>query len=434
MKARLSVRSIILLSLLAFTLLVAALAAFASWRIRVVSYKDRQASLLDELQVIASGIEDNLRSGNPDPYDYVEIAYSLHRGDQWDFFYILQDSLHLVVAPTPLKDTVLVFQDKKTYFTGREEVILSALVEGERCCVVPCHLKDGNLQLLGIYKESSFFDDRRFAVNAFLLVLASMLVVLLAACWFWINPAVQRVVRRKNEAEQQLDIARKLQQKAVTQVFPDDSRADVYGTLVPMREIGGDVYRCIQQEDKLYFFIGDVSGKGSGAAFVMFLVSSFLHSRLHHGASLADLMSECNTVLFDNSEYDMFCTLFLACLDLNTLELTYCNAGHMKTLVNGEFLEKDSQLVCGAFPAYRYHTCSVKLQRGSCILLYTDGVTETRNADGAFFGTERLRNWAAGMPSSSTSRQVCESLLEELVTFRGKAEQNDDIAILSIKL
>ena len=285
-----------------------------------------------------------------------------------------------------------------------------------------------------IHGKTAVIDDRRFAVNAFFVVLASMLVVLLAACWFWINPAVQQVVRRKNEAEQQLTIARNLQQKAVTQVFPSDPRADVYGTLVPMREIGGDVYRCLQREEKLYFFIGDVSGKGSGAAFVMFLVSSFLHSRLRHAISLAELMSECNTVLFDNPEYDMFCTLFLACLDLNSLELTYCNAGHMKTLVNGEFLEKDAQLVCGAFPAYQYHTCSVKLQKGTRILLYTDGVTESRSADGAFFGTERLRSWAAAQSSSSTSRQVCESLLDELASFRGKADQNDDIAILSIKI
>lgn len=435
MKTRLSIRSIVLLSLLAFALLVAGAAAMASRMVRVGSYRLSQASMLDDLQVIANQISENLDSGTPNPYDFVEATYHLQDSAKWEFFYLLQDSCRVVVAPQEMAGRKIIFQDKRYYHTrNSKEMVLTGLVEGKRCYVVPYHFRNNSLQLLGIYQESYVFGDRRFAVNSFVKVLALMLAVVFAACWFLVLPYLRRLIRAREQAEDRLNRARELQQKAVTQVFPKDPRVDAYGVLQAMQEVGGDIYGCSLQGDRLDFSIGDVSGKGPAAALVMFLVSSFLHSRRKSEKDVAELTKECNSLLVDNKDYDFFCTLLLGSVDLNTREMTYCNAGHMRMLINGEYLAQPSQMVAGAFDPYPYTSERVTLPRGARILLYTDGVTDTKSAEGLYFGTDGLRAWASALDSSLTSREVCERLLAHLAAFRGKAPQNDDIAILCIQI
>lgn len=435
MKRRLSIRGIVFLSLVAFAILVVGLASLASWQVRVGSYRLEQASLLDDLETIARQIERNLAEESSDPYDFIETTYHLQDTAQWDFFYILQDADRVVVAPHELEGKKLIFHGTRTYRTKiSKEVVMTAEVLGRDCFVVPYHLPHRPLVLLGIYQESYVFGDRRFAVTSFILVLGALLAVLILVCWFWILPFLRRIVFARDQAEDRLNRARELQQKAVTQVFPEDSRVDCYGVLQAMQEVGGDIYQCELHGDRLEFCMGDVSGKGSPAALVMFLLSGFLHSRRKSVTDVADLMKECNDLLVDNKEFDFFCTLLLGNIELSSRELTYCNAGHMKMLIDGEYVDQPSQIVAGAFEAFPYTSEKLVLPQGARILLYTDGVTDTRNADGVFFGTAGLKEWAAALDPSLSSREVCDCLLKHLATFRGKEPQNDDIAVLCIQI
>ena len=114
--------------------------------------------------------------------------------------------------------------------------------------------------------------------------------------------------------------------------------------------------------------------------------------------------------------------------------MEYCNAGHTRTLLNGAFLAQDPQLIAGIAPGYRFHTQKCRLQHGDRLLLYTDGVTEARDERRAFFGEERLQAWMAARPAGAGCREDCADLLDTLAAFRGKAPQNDDIAIMSIRI
>ena len=435
MKKRLSVRTIVLLCLIAFALLVIGLAAFASWQVRVGSYRLQQSSLLDDLEIIAAQIEKDLDQGDADPYDFIEYTYSLQSPDNWDFFYMLQDPDHIIVAPEELKGKKIIFHNTRTYRTKTsKEVVMTAEIEGEYCYVVPYHMPDRDLVLLGIYEESYIFGERRFAVSSFLIVLSCLLLVLLAVCWFWVLPVLRRIVFARDTAEASLNAARELQQKAVTQVFPQDARVDAYGVLCAMQEVGGDIFRCNLRGDSLDFCMGDVSGKGAPAALVMFMLSGFLRSRIKSQADVAELVKECNGLLIDNKDFDFFCTLLLGSIDLNTRELVYCNAGHMKMLINGDYLNQPAQIVAGAFDNYPYTSEKVILPRGARVILYTDGVTDTRRADGEFFGTSGLQAWASALDPSLSSKEVCTLLLEHLAAFRAGVPQNDDVAILCIKI
>jgi sigma-B regulation protein RsbU (phosphoserine phosphatase) len=130
----------------------------------------------------------------------------------------------------------------------------------------------------------------------------------------------------------------------------------------------------------------------------------------------------------------MFCTLFMGFIDLDTLEMEFCNAGHTRTLIDGEFLAQDPQLIAGIVPDYVWHTQKLQLHNGAGLLLYTDGVTEARDESRALFGEARLQAWMKQRPVGTSCREDCEDLLQTLASFRGKAKQNDDIAIMSIKI
>ncbi|MBQ7623064.1 MAG: serine/threonine-protein phosphatase [Bacteroidales bacterium] len=124
--------------------------------------------------------------------------------------------------------------------------------------------------------------------------------------------------------------------------------------------------------------------------------------------------------------------LLLGTIDLNTGEMEYCNAGHTKTLLNGDFLPQLSNFVLGGFPGFEYKSQKLTLAPGSRLVFYTDGVTEARNHDKAFFGEDSLLEWASH--DYGDARQTCGSLLDKVCIFRGKARQNDDIAIMTIRL
>ena len=194
------------------------------------------------------------------------------------------------------------------------------------------------------------------------------------------------------------------------------------------------MYHCLRSGDKLYFAVGDVSDKGTEAAFVMFLISSLIHSRLGRDFPLGGIMREINVLLYDNPAYEMFCTVFLGSIDLNTYEMEYCNAGHTRGILDGEFIEQDPQLMAGIVSDFEYHTQKIRLHRGSRLLLYTDGVTEARGAGRSFFGEKGLLEWMRRQPFDDSCEKTCNGLISALTSFRGAEEQSDDIAIMCIKI
>ena len=431
MKKALTARWGILILLALFGLLIAASTVLAVRISREVCLVKEYDSLMDDLKIIAGVVSEYMDENDPDSFEFIEVAARIQENEE-NFSYVLRDTSGIVLAPSfasgkPLKlKNIRMLRDDGTAFM--------ADIWGARCFIVRYAFLDRPLELVGIYDDQYVFSDLRHTVKMFIGIISVVFLVLLAAVWFWIIPALERVLSRKRQAENELQIAHDLQQKALTKAFPDDARCQVHAVLQPARQVGGDIYRCRVIGNKLYFAIGDVSDKGMAAAYVMFMLSSVIKSRADHGDSTDSLMREINELLLDNAEYEMLCTVFLGIIDLDTLEMEYCNAGHTKTILNGTFLDQDPQLLAGVVRDYPYHAQKLKLSRGSRLLLYTDGVTEARDESLAFFGERRLLEWMNAQDPADSCETTCEKLFDTLTAFRGKADQNDDIAIMCIKI
>lgn len=433
MKFRLEARWGILLLLAVFGLLIAAATVLAVRVTRHVSLLNESDALREDLKIIAGEISATLDDDeDANDFSFLELTARIERNER-NFSYVLRDESGLVLSPSFVAGKTIDMDD--VYDFSEDGSSFLADVWGERCFVVRYAFPDKPLELLGIYNNQYVFGDVHYTIRVFIIVLSCIFLILMLLAWLWIIPDLERVLERKRRAEKELEVAGTLQQKAVTKVFPQDARCQVHAVLLPARIVGGDIYRCRVIGDKLFFAVGDVSDKGMAAAHVMFLLSSVIQSHsMDKDSSLVHLMEEVNALLVDNPEYDMFCTLFMGTIDLDTHEFEFCNAGHTKAVLNGAFLDQDPQLIAGIVRDYPYRTQTIRLEPGSRLLLYTDGVTEARNADGAFFGERRLLDWVRAQDPSAPCEKTCSDLLASLGTFRGKARQNDDIAIMCIKI
>ena len=395
------------------------------------SYRMNYEDLEDDLKTIAPYLELRMNQGDKDCFAYLELVSSVQHEER-EYSYVVRDKEGEVIAPSFAAGRTL--KMKKVKQLDKTGTCWLADVWGDRCFIIIHPFPTRPLELIGVYDYEYIFGDRQETARDFILVLALLFLLLLAVSWFWIIPATERILERKRRAENELNEARALQQKAVTTDFPKNTYFDSHAVLLPAREVGGDIYRFGIQDGKFQYVIGDVSDKGTTAALLMFTISCYIHSRTRGELPVRDLMKELNNLICDNSEYGMLCTLFLGHIDQETLVMEYCNAGHTRTLVNGEFLEQDAQLLAGLDREYPYHSQTVQLHQGDRLLLYTDGVTEARGEDRSFFGEKRLQAWMKGLDPAISSEEACRSLLDTLAVFRGSAVQNDDIAIIYIKI
>ena len=433
MKRKLTYRQGILLLLALFGLIIAGSVVFAVRYINHTFMEGEYEGVIEDLTIMARQIEADLKEGNPEPFLYLEMTSSVEKMHQ-NFSYLVRDENGVVLAPAFAAGKELPISH--IHWLRRDKDCCMADVWDHWCFVVflPLQNVSRSLELVAVYDDDYMFDEVHRTLILVAIVLISVYVLLLLLAWFLVIPAVGRMYEQKNRAEHELQMAHDLQQKAATRKFPDAPWFDIHAELRAMKDVGGDIYLCGMVGKKLGFVVGDVSDKGTAAAFVMFLLSSSIRSRIQTGVPLDQLMVEVNRLICDNPDYEMFCTLFMGTIDPDTLEMEYCNAGHTPTLLNGETIAQDPQLIAGIVPGYAYHTQKLQLHSGDRLLLYTDGVTEARDENRAFFGETRLQDWMRARPAEASCSGDCAALLDTLAAFRGKARQNDDIAIMSIRI
>ena len=426
-----TIRKGILLMLALFGLIIGGTTLFTVRYTRDSFVSSEYQGAIDILTILARQIDGNLNNGVEHPYRILETTATV-QAVQENFSYLVRDTAGMVVAPSFAAGKELPIDH--VHWLTKDKGCCIARVWGYDCFVVVCPISGRPLEMVAVYDYNYMFDDVYRTLKLFVIVIASIFLVLVLLSWFWIIPALERTLDRKHRIESEIKSAHDLQQKAVTQDFPQDTWFDIHAELRAMKDVGGDIYLCGMVGRKLCFVVGDVSDKGTSAAFVMFLLSSFIRSRVQTGIALDRLMGEVNRLICDNPDYEMFCTLFMGIIDPDTLEMTYCNAGHTKTIVNDAFLDQDPQLIAGIVKEHRYHTQTLQLHPGDRLLLYTDGVTEARNESRAFFGEQRLLSWTQERPAGESCADTCGALLDTLAEFRGKARQSDDIAIMCIKI
>ena len=215
---------------------------------------------------------------------------------------------------------------------------------------------------------------------------------------------------------------------------------DVYGFLKSAKEVGGDLYDYFIRDEKLFFCIGDVSGKGVPASLFMATTKALFRMASAHVDKPAEIVNSINGILEGQNEYNMFVTMFVGVLDLATGELNYSNAGHdAPMLVSDEgvkMLEADANLPIGVMGDMEFSEQHTVIQPHTTIFMYTDGLTEAEDVDFSQFGDKRMRKVAQQMVAEGNEWQQPGALVKKMentvTAFVGRAEQSDDLTMLAV--
>ena len=255
---------------------------------------------------------------------------------------------------------------------------------------------------------------------------------------------LERAVHEHNELVaiyRELDIARSIQQSILPRrfpAFPERRDFDLFATMIPAREVGGDFYDFFLIDDeRLGFVIGDVSGKGVPAAIFMAVSRTLLKSTALEGRTPDACLQTVNTLLCLDNRAEMFVTVFYGILHTRSGEVAYCNGGHNPPYVlrrNGDVepLPGTGDMVLGAFDEVHYHTKHTTLLPGESLFLYTDGVTEAMDADDTQFSDTRLLAVLRDAHNADPAA-VIHRVVEVVNQHADTVAQSDDITVLCVK-
>ncbi|MCX6248304.1 MAG: SpoIIE family protein phosphatase [Bacteroidetes bacterium] len=242
----------------------------------------------------------------------------------------------------------------------------------------------------------------------------------------------------KNRLESELDVARNIQMGMLPGSFPQRDDLEIAAKLEPARIIGGDLYDFfLAGDDRLYFAIGDVSGKGVPASLFMAITRTLFRSRNHKEEALNLIMAGINRELCRDNPNQMFVTFIAGMLDLKTGSMELCNGGHNPPLIlrkNGiiEKIVHHGGIPFGIYEDTPYSTFKTTLEEGETLVLYTDGITEAANIQHQLFGEENLIKLLSTVRELNPGA-IVSTVFETVKTFAGEAEQSDDNTMLLVK-
>jgi sigma-B regulation protein RsbU (phosphoserine phosphatase) len=242
----------------------------------------------------------------------------------------------------------------------------------------------------------------------------------------------------KGRMEGELQTARRIQMSMLPKTFPpypDRDDIDIYGQLMPAKEVGGDLFDFYIRDEKLFFCIGDVSGKGVPASLLMAVTRSLFRTVSAHESQPTRIMTTINESISEDNDSNMFITLFIGVLDLPTGRLRYSNAGHNAPLLIGKMntgkLPCDPNLPIGVEYSWKFTAQEAVIDPETVIFLFTDGLTEAENIYYDQFQEERVIETIR--LSEHKPQQLIQSMTEAVHQFTDHAEQNDDQTMLAIQ-
>lgn len=294
--------------------------------------------------------------------------------------------------------------------------------------------KDPYWKLLHVYKVDEVFArmHRMRRMQVFLLLLA------LAILLFMINRYARNYAKLRKASEEQarlsgeLSVARNIQQEMLPKTFPPF----VYGSVEPAREVGGDVFDYFIRDGKVFFCIGDVSGKGVPAAILMSMIRSLFRMVSQKEDNPSRVLRVLNEELCRGNDSNMFVTFFMGCLDLYSGELRFANAGHDKPFLLSDdivLLPTKANLPLAVFPDTHFEEQSLTFAPGMTLVMYTDGLTEAKNLNRKAFGREGVLDVLRACRSGVAPQEIVSSLSEAAHRFAGEAPQSDDLTMLVLR-
>ena len=249
------------------------------------------------------------------------------------------------------------------------------------------------------------------------------------------------VTAEKERLGAELSLASTIQEKALPNqfpAFPDRTEFDIYASMTPAKEVGGDFYNFfLIDHDHLLMLIGDVSGKGIPAALFMMQNNIILSDRARMGGTPAEILEFANKRICEQDQSDMFVTLWVGILELSAGRLIFANAGHEDPAVyrkNGSFelCKTKHGLVCGAVPDIRYKDFELQMEPGDKLFVYTDGVPEASDKDFNMFMYKRMLE-SLNRDKEGTPEEILEGVRRSVKEFVGDSPQFDDLTMLCVE-
>ncbi|MBQ7610464.1 MAG: SpoIIE family protein phosphatase [Bacteroidales bacterium] len=246
-----------------------------------------------------------------------------------------------------------------------------------------------------------------------------------------------RTTANKERIEGELRIARDIQMSMVPRIFPpfpNRSDIDLYASMTPAKEVGGDLYDFFIQNEKLYFCVGDVSGKGVPASLFMAVTRNLFRVEAQLGLSPEKIATQLNIALSRDNDQNMFVTMFLGVIDLATGLMHFCNCGHNPPLLDGAFLPiEHNNMPLGVWEEATFEGASLENVKDRLLLIYTDGLNEAENPEHEQFSDERLLALSETLLDKS-AEDVVEAIKEAVEKHRNGAEPNDDLTLLCLRV
>ena len=250
---------------------------------------------------------------------------------------------------------------------------------------------------------------------------------------------LKETTAQKASIESELNVASNIQMSMLPSVFPDREGLDMYASMTPAKEVGGDLYGYLLKDEKLYFCVGDVSGKGVPASLFMAQVTRLFRTLANQMIQPADICTQMNEALSgEENQTCMFVTLFIGLVDLKTGHLSFCNAGHNPPVIgggehHGEFLQMLPNFPIGVMPGLEFQGEEIDSIKGRPLFIYTDGLNEAEDREHGQFGDDHLIDILRNT-HFDTARQVVETMAARVEEHRDGAEPNDDLTMMCLRI
>jgi len=280
--------------------------------------------------------------------------------------------------------------------------------------------------------------DIRFSFFVLLFVCIGASILIIATC---LSNMRRLSEKSRTEAQSRKDIetAASIQQSMLPKDNSDWMSIDIGGKLIPAKGVGGDLYYHWIRDGRLYFCIGDISGKGIPASLYMSKTISLFHIISSHDYRPSVIAEKLNAELCLNNENAVFLTLFIGVLDLKTLQLAYCNAGHCEPICwdgnylhDPVFLSTSDNCPIGFEEDSEFSEGSIQLSDKYLLVFYTDGINEAKDDSLHMYGLDRLLN-TVKKSRSYNSAEINEDIVSSVNQFVGAHEQSDDITLLTFR-
>jgi len=234
--------------------------------------------------------------------------------------------------------------------------------------------------------------------------------------------------------ENELKVASDIQMSMLPRVFPDHKGLDLYASMSTAKEVGGDLYGYVMHGEQLYFCVGDVSGKGVPASLFMAQSAQLFRVLAAEGMTPSDIATYMNNELSENNDTNMFVTMFIGLLHIDSGKLDFCNCGHNAPVLDGKFMDiKHANLPLGLFKGFAFESESIADIRDKMMFIYTDGLNEAENPAKELFGDDAILKELSGT-DKLTSREVIDKIIAAVENHRQGEDPNDDMTLMCFKL